>query len=235
MTPLAALGVFGGALEFLVERRGLLAEKALEHVLLSGGALLVALALALPLGVALGHLHRGSAVAINAANVGRALPSLAVLAIGLTFLGFGYANVLLALVVVAVPPILTNAYVAVDGVDPDAVEAARGMGMTPWQVVRRVELPLALPLLFAGIRTAAVFVVATATIAAIAGGGGLGEILFNQASYRLEGVVAASLVVSALAFAADGLVAAVQRLLTPRPLRAQRPSLELEVAAPRPA
>ena len=87
----------------------------------------------------------------------------------------------------AVPPILTNAYVAVDEVEPDAVEAARGMGMTPLQVLRRVELPLALPLLFAGIRTAAVFVVATATIAAIAGGGGLGEIIVNQASYGSRG------------------------------------------------
>ena len=91
---------------------------------------------------------------------------------------------LVALVVLGVPPILTNAYVAVDEVEPDAVEAARGMGMTPLQVLRRVELPLALPLLFAGIRTAAVFIVATATIAAIAGGGGLGEILVNQATLR---------------------------------------------------
>ncbi|HWG55714.1 MAG TPA: ABC transporter permease subunit [Gaiellaceae bacterium] len=231
----AALGVFGGALEFLVERHDLVLEKTVEHVLISGGAVAVAVALALPLGVVLGHLHRGSVFAINASNVGRALPSLAVIAIGLTFLGFGYANVVLALVVVAVPPILTNTYVAVDGVDADAVEAARGMGMTPWQVVRRVELPLALPLVFVGIRTAAVFVVATATVAAIAGGGGLGEILFNQASYRLEGVVAASIVVSALAFAADAAFGALQRLLTPRGLRTRAPALEPEVAAPRPA
>ena len=116
------------------------------------------------------------------ANIGRALPTLVVIAVGFIFLGIGFTNVMVALVILAVPPILTNAYVAVDQVDPDAVEAARGMGMTPWQVTRRVELPLALPLLFAGIRTAAVFVVATATIAAIAGGGGLGDIIVNQAS-----------------------------------------------------
>ena len=90
-----------------------------------------------------------------------------------------------------------------DAVDPDAVEAARGMGMSPLQIVTRVELPLALPLIFAGVRTAAVYVVATATIAAIAGGGGLGEIIVNQASYRLAGVVGAALCVSALAFAVD--------------------------------
>ena len=119
----------------------------------------------------------------------------------------------------AVPPILTNAYVAVDGVDHDAVEAARGMGMTAWQVIRRVELPLALPLLFAGIRTATVFVVATATIAAIAGGGGLGDIIVNQASYRLEGVVGAAICVSLLALAADALLGLLQRALTPPGLR----------------
>jgi osmoprotectant transport system permease protein len=96
------------------------------------------------------------------------------------------------------------------------------MGMTEWQIIRRVELPLATPLLFAGIRTAVVFVVASATIAAIAGGGGLGEIIVNQAEYRIEGVIAASLVVSALAFAADAVVAAVQRLVTPKPLRGRR-------------
>ncbi len=100
------------------------------------------------------------------------------------------------------PPILTNAYFAVDGVDRNVVEAARGMGMTGRQILLRIELPLALPLIFAGIRIAAVFVIATATIAAVAGGGGLGDIIVNQASYRLSGVVAASLCVSALAFAA---------------------------------
>lgn len=228
---IAALGTFGDALEFIVDRRELLLEKTWEHVLLSGAAMGVALLLAVPLGVWLGHLHRGSFVAINAANVGRALPSLAVIAIGLSVFGFGFTNVLVALVVLAVPPILTNAYVAVDEVEPDAVEAARGMGMTPFQILRRVELPLALPLLFAGIRTASVFVVASATIAAIAGGGGLGEILFNQASYRVEGLVGAAIVVSLLAFAADATFGLVQRLLTPRPLRGKVPALEPEVGA----
>jgi osmoprotectant transport system permease protein len=231
----AYAGPFGEALRFLVERRELLLEKTWEHLLLSGAAMGVAVALAVPLGVLLGHLHRGAFVAINAANAARALPSLAVIAIGLGTLGFGFANVLVALVVLAVPPILTNAYVGVDEVERDAVEAARGMGMTPWQVLRRVELPLALPLLFAGIRTASVYVVATATIAAIAGGGGLGEILFNQASYRTEGLVAAALVVSALAFAADAAFGLLQRLLTPPALRATAAQPELDVSAPRPA
>ena len=230
---IAGIGAFGDAFSFIVERRELLLEKTWEHLLLSGAALGVALLLAVPLGVWLGHRHRGSFIAINASNVGRALPSLAVIAIGLSVFGFGFTNVLVALVVLAVPPILTNAYVAVDEVEPDAVEAARGMGMTGGQVLRRVELPLALPLLFAGIRTAAVFVVASATIAAIAGGGGLGEILFNQASYRTEGLVGAAIVVSLLAFAADAALGGLQRALTPRGLRQKVPVFEPDVLVTR--
>ena len=223
------MSTFIDALQFIVERRELLLEKTWEHLVLSGAAIGVALLIAVPLGVVLGHLHRGSFIAINLSNVGRALPSLAVIAIGLGFLGFGFTNVLVALVVLAVPPILTNAYVAVDEVEQEAVEAARGMGMTPWQILRRIELPLALPLLFAGIRTAAVYVVASATLAAIAGGGGLGEILFNQASYRVEGLVGAAIVVSVLAFAADALFGGVQRLLTPRGLRKEVSAFEPDV------
>jgi osmoprotectant transport system permease protein len=226
---LAALDVFVNSLDFIVDRRELLLEKTWEHVLLSAAALAVSIGVAAPLGVVLGHLHRGSFVAVNIANVGRALPTLVVIAVGFTFLGLGFTNVMVALVVLAVPPILTNAYVAVDQVDPDAVEAARGMGMTPSQVLRRVEIPLALPLLFAGIRTAAVFVIATATIAAIAGGGGLGEILVNQAAYRVEGLVGAALCVSVLALAADAALGWVQRALTPQGLKDEIPAFEPDV------
>ncbi len=222
-------GVFGEAVEFVVDRHDLILEKTWDHLLLSGAAMGVALLVALPLGVWLGHVHRGSFVAVNVANVGRALPSLAVIAIGIAFLGVGFANVTLALVVLAVPPILTNGYVAVDGVEAEAVEAARGMGMTPWQILRRVELPLALPLIFAGIRTATVFVVATATIAAVAGGGGLGDIIVNQASYGLEGVVGAAMCVSLLALAADGALGLLQRAMTPEGLRSNAHALEPDV------
>jgi osmoprotectant transport system permease protein len=226
---LAGLGVFGGALEFIVDRHDLILEKTWEHVLLSAAALALSIAIAVPVGVLLGHRHRGSFLAVNLANIGRALPTLVVIAVGFTFLGLGFTNVMVALVILAVPPILTNAYVAVDEVDPDAVEAARGMGMTPLQVLRRVELPLAIPLLFVGIRTAAVFVVATATIAAIAGGGGLGEILVNQASYNTDGLVAAALCVSLLALAADAGLGLVQRALTPAGLKKESPAFEPDV------
>jgi osmoprotectant transport system permease protein len=226
---LAALDVFANSLDFMIDQRHLLLEKTWDHIVLSAAALAVSIAVAVPLGVVLGHLHRGSFVAVNVANVGRALPTLVVIAVGFIFLGIGFTTVMVALVILAVPPILTNAYVAVDEVDPDAVEAARGMGMTPWQVIRRVELPLALPLLFAGIRTAAVFVVATATIAAIAGGGGLGDIIVNQATYRSEGVVAAAICVSLLALGADAGLGLRQRVLTPRGLKQQLPAFEPDV------
>jgi osmoprotectant transport system permease protein len=226
---LAALDVFVNSFDFMVDQRHLLLEKTWDHLLLSGAALAVSICVAVPLGVVLGHLHRGSFVAVNVANVGRALPTLVVIAVGFTFLGLGFTNVMVALVVLAVPPILTNAYVAIDQVDPDAVEAARGMGMTPLQVLRRVEIPLGLPLLFAGIRTAVVFVIATATIAAIAGGGGLGDILANQAAYRVEGVVAAAIWVSVLALAADAAVGLVQRWVTPAGLKQDVPAFEPDV------
>jgi osmoprotectant transport system permease protein len=136
------------------------------------------------------------------------------IALGLTIFGFGFWNNAAALVVLAVPPILTNAYLAVDGVDRDVVEAARGMGLSERQVLTQVELPLGLPLVIAGIRIAAVFVIATATIAAVAGGGGLGEIIVNQASYGLAGVVGASLCVSALTLVAALGLALLRRALT---------------------
>jgi osmoprotectant transport system permease protein len=210
---------FGDAIEFLFDNTGLIWDKTVEHIWLSLASLGVAIVIAIPLGVWLGHLHRGSFVAINVSNVGRALPSLAVISIGLGILGVGFTNVVVALVILAAPVMLTNAYVAVDRVDQDAVRAARAMGMKPLQVLLRVELPLALPLMFAGIRTAAVYVVATAPLAALAGGGGLGDIIVNQPTYGIEGVVAGSLAIAALAFATEGVFALLQYAVTPRALR----------------
>ncbi len=180
----------------------------------------ISVVIAVPLGVWLGHIHRGSFLAINIGNIGRALPSLAVLAIGDAFLGLGLTVVELALVILAVPPIITNAYLGVDGVDRDLVDAARGMGMSEGEILRRVELPLALPLIFAGIRTAAVFVISTTTIAALAGfSGSLGDPIANETSYHFSGVLGAAICVAALALAVEGVLALVQRALTPRGLR----------------
>jgi osmoprotectant transport system permease protein len=213
------VNTFRGAIEFLFDNTGLIWDKTLEHIWLSAAAVGVALVIAIPLGVWLGHLHGGSFLAINVSNVGRALPSLAVISIGLGILGVGFLNVMVALVILAAPVMLTNAYVAVDQVDQDAVRAARAMGMRSLQTLLRVELPLALPLIFAGIRTAAVYVVATAPLAALAGGGGLGDIIVNQPTYGEEGVVAGSIAIAALAFATEGIFALLQYLVTPRGLR----------------
>jgi osmoprotectant transport system permease protein len=210
---------FREAIEFLFDNIGLIWDKTLEHIWLSGAAIGVAVVIAIPLGVWLGHRHRGSFLAINVSNVGRALPSLAVISIGLGILGVGFLNVMVALVILAAPVMLTNAYVAVDQVDQDAVRAARAMGMRSLQTLLRVELPLALPLIFAGMRTAAVYVVATAPLAALAGGGGLGDIIVNQPTYGEEGVVAGSIAIAALAFATEGIFALLQYAVTPRALR----------------
>jgi len=209
-------GTFVDAIRFMGNNLGLLLSKTAEHLELSAVALLIAIVVALPLGLWLGHRHRGFLFAASVANVGRALPSVVLIAFGLTILGVGFWNNTAALVVLAIPPILTNAYFGIDTIDRDVVEAARGMGFTERQILTRVELPLGLPFVVAGIRIAAIFVIATATIAAVAGGGGLGEIIVNQASYGLAGVVAASLWVSALAFLAAGLLALLLRYASPR-------------------
>ena len=224
------MDTFVDAIEFLGDNTGLIWDKTVEHLLLSGAAIGVAMVVAIPLGVWLGHLHRGSFIAINVSNVGRALPSLAVISIGLGLLGVGFLNVMVTLVILAAPVMLTNAYVAVNQVDKDAVQAARAMGMRPRQVLLGVELPLALPLTFAGIRTAAVYVVATATLAALAGGGGLGDIIVNQPTYGPEGVVAGSIAIAVLAFATEGFFALLQYLVTPRGLRKRGEEALLEPA-----
>jgi osmoprotectant transport system permease protein len=210
---------FLDAFSFFANNLALFREKTVAHLAISFAAVGVAIVISIPLGVWLGHLHRFSFLAINASNIGRALPSLAVISIGIGILGIGFVNVLVALVVLAGPVMLTNAYVAVDEVDRDAVEAARAMGMRPLQVLLRVELPLAMPLIFAGLRTATVYVVATATLATFAGGGGLGDIIVNEPTYGTAGVIAGSLTITVLAFAIDGLLALVQRAVTPYPLR----------------
>jgi osmoprotectant transport system permease protein len=193
----------------------------------------IALLISLPVGLWLGHIHRGSFVAINVGNIWRALPSLAVLAIGVAFLGLGLRNVELALVVLAVPPVITNAYVAIDGVDRDVVDAARGMGLSGWQILRKAELPLGVPLIFAGIRTAALFVVSTTTIAALTGySGSLGDIINNEASYHLSGVLGAAICIAALALLTDLLLALVQRLLTPRGVSLEKHPARPEAIGP---
>jgi osmoprotectant transport system permease protein len=203
--------LFIDTFQFMADNASLLLDKAVQTAELAFAALGVSILIALPLGLWLGHRHRGLFVALSVSSVGRALPSIALIGFFIAILGVGFWNLVVALVVLGVPPILTNAYFAVEGVDRDAVEAARGMGLTEAQILRRVELPLGLPLILAGIRIAAVFVIATATIAGIVGGGGLGDIIANQAAYGLDGVLAAALCVSALALLTAAALALAQR------------------------
>ena len=192
------------------------------HLELSGAALGIACVLAIPLGLWLGHRGRGGFLAINASNVGRAVPSLALIAFFVAWIGVGFTNLTLALVLLAIPPILTNTYVGVRQVDRDTVDSARGMGMTGPQIVRRVELPLALPLIFGGIRTSAVNVIATATIAPLAGVVTLGDPIINVNTYGDEGRLAAAIVVALLAVLTEVLLGTAQRAVTPRGLRVNR-------------
>jgi len=191
-----------------------------EHLSICGVSLLVALIVALPIGIALGHLRRGGIFAQNVANLGRAIPSLAILIIAVPFVGIGARPAELALTVLAIPPLLTNTYVGMIGIDADVRDAARGLGMTGWQTVRRAELPLAAPLILTGLRTAAFQVVATATLAALVASGGLGRFIIDGLAVRdnVE-VVCGSLLVVALAVSVEVLIAGLQRVLVAAPLR----------------
>ncbi|HET6876073.1 MAG TPA: ABC transporter permease [Jatrophihabitans sp.] len=211
-----------GAWNFITTHVNLVLSDLGTHLVLSAESVAIAIVLGVPLGVWLGHIHRFSFLAINISNLGRALPSLAILAILLPYTGVGQLDVVIALVILAFPPILTNSYVAVEQVDADTVDAARGNGLTPLQVLTKVELPLALPLIFAGIRTSAVFVVATATLAGIFGGGGLGDIINNRESYGLNGIIAASYILIVLAFLVQIAFLGLEWLVTPPGLRVSR-------------
>ena len=187
------------------------------HLELTLAALAVGVAVALPLGLVLGHRRRGSFLAITSSNVGRAVPSIALIALFVSFFprSSEFLNVTLALGVLAIPPILTNTYVAVREVGADAIDAARGMGMTGREIVTKVELPLALPLIFGGIKTSTVNVVATATIAPLVGVLTLGDPITAQSVYGREGLMGAAIIVALLAVAAEVGLSAVQRAVTP--------------------
>jgi osmoprotectant transport system permease protein len=192
-----------------------------QHVRISVLAVLIALVVALPVGIALGSSGRGGGGVVVLSNVSRAVPTLALLTLfAVSPIGFGAKATTIALAVFAVPPILTNTYVGFRGVDADVREAARGMGMSRGQVVRRVEFPLALPLVMTGVRTAAVQVVATASLAALVAGGGLGRIValgFGQQDYGQ--IIAGAFLIAALAILTELLLVLASWALTPGPRR----------------
>lgn len=209
-----------------------------EHVRMAGVATLAACVLALPVAVWLGHKRRFGTVAVNVSNVGRAIPSFAILVIATQEFGLleypimGSFTTFLALLALAIPPLVTNAYVAVAEVPDDLRDAAQGMGMSQLEVLRRVELPVAAPLLMAGVRTAAVQVVATTTIAAFVGADGLGRFIIDgRAINDPAEIFAGALLVALLSLATEGGLALVQSLVTPRGLRYAEVPTGAEAAA----
>jgi osmoprotectant transport system permease protein len=195
-----------------------------QHMVISIWSVVAACVIALPLGVLLGHFGRGGGVVVALSNMTRAIPTVALLTIfAVTSLGIGYRSVIPALAIFAIPPVLANAYLGVRTVDAEARDAARGMGMSGWQVLRRVELPLAVPYIAAGVRSAAVQVVATATLAALVAGGGLGTII--SAGFGLTialgggQILAGGFLVAVLALLVNGVLGIVVYYVTPSPLR----------------
>jgi osmoprotectant transport system permease protein len=195
-------------------------HRTFEHVLMSGASVLTAAVIALPVGIGIGHFGRGGILAINVSNIGRAVPSFAVLVIAVQLFGIGALPAFIALVVLAIPPMVTNSYIGMREVDPDVREAARGMGMRERALLLRVELPIALPLIMAGIRTSAVNVVATATLAALVAWGGLGRFIVDGLGLQdYPMLFAGAVMVAALSLMVEFALAGVQRLSTPAGLR----------------
>lgn len=204
-----------------------------QHIQISFIAVVVATVIALPIGMFSGHHRKGGFVTINLSNVGRALPALALLLFAvrqfgvgdppewMSTIGIGSIPAFLVLVALAIPPMVTNTYVGVSGVDDETRDAALGMGMSGGQLLRRVELPLATPLIMAGIRTSAVAVIATATLAALVGWGGLGRYIIDGSRVQdYQRLFAGALLVALLAITVELTLAVVQHFVVPKGLRA---------------
>jgi osmoprotectant transport system permease protein len=195
-----------------------------EHVVMSALVVVAALVFALPPSLALGHVRKFGALAVNLSNVGRAIPSFAVLVLSVQIVGIGAEPAFIALFVLAVPPLVTNAYVGIAGVDEEVRESARGMGMTGWQSLTRVELPVALPVILAGVRTAAVQVVATASLAALVAWGGLGRYIIDGLAQRdFVQVFAGAVLVAVLSIITELALALLQRLVVSAGLTHRHP------------
>jgi osmoprotectant transport system permease protein len=206
-------------------------HRLLEHVAMSGASVLTAALIALPIGIALGHYGRGGTLAINVSNIGRAVPSFALLVIAVELVGIGAGPAFIALVALAIPPMVTNSYVGMREVDADIREAARGMGMRPSALLRRVELPIALPFIMAGVRTSAVNVVATATLAALVAWGGLGRFIVDGLGQQdYPQLFAGAIMVAVLSLAVEFALAGLQHLAVPAGLRRSRSRKNEEVS-----
>lgn len=236
MIPLASVfDSFVGAFDFILHQREAVTgggrevggipyvwDFARTQLEVSAVAMGGALAVALPVGLVLGHIGKGETFAVGFGNAGRAVPEIVVLFLLAALIGIGLGNVAIALGILGLPPILTNTFVATRQVDRTAVQAGEAMGMRPWQVILRVELPLAAPTIMAGIRTAAINIYATATVASLVGLSTLGDLITGRNVYGDDGVVAGALLVALFAMLIEAVLAGVQWLVTPRGLKLQR-------------
>lgn len=229
--PLAG---FGGAFEFIFTQQtsnvtgghkvgGIdqVLELALAQIEVSVIALLVSMVVAIPIALYLGHKGTGEALAIGLGNAGRAVPELALIALVAAVVGVGLGTLTIALAVLGIPPILTNTFTGIRQVDRASVEAARGVGMTEFEVLRKVELPLAVPGIMSGIRTSSINIIATATIAPLAGVLTLGTFIINENVYGTNGVLAGAILVAIIALIFEFALAGLQRRLTSKGLRLQ--------------
>ena len=231
------MSFFGQVVQWFVDPAhwqgdGGIVHRTVEHVLMSGASVLTAAVIALPVGIAIGHYGRGGILAINVSNIGRAIPSFAVLVIAVEVFGIGALPAFIALVALAIPPMVTNSYIGMSEVDHDVREAARGMGMRERAVLLRVELPIALPLIMAGVRTSAVNVVATATLAALVAWGGLGRFIVDGLGLQdYPMLFAGAVMVAILSLIVEFSLAGLQRLATPAGLRLSKSIHKEEGAA----
>ncbi|HVQ59751.1 MAG TPA: ABC transporter permease [Solirubrobacterales bacterium] len=226
------LASFGGAIDFIFNPQtsnvtggkdvggfDQAVELILAQLQISLYAMALSLLVALPIGLYLGHRGKGELIAIGFGNAGRAIPELALIAFMAAAIGVGVLNLTIALAVLGIPPILTNAFVGVKQVDRSTVDAARGIGMTEFEILRKVEIPLAIPTIFTGIRGSTIAIVATATIAPLAGVESLGDFILNENVYGEDGVLAGAILVALLALTLEFTLAGIQRLLTSEGLR----------------
>jgi len=194
-----------------------LSTKLIEHVVLSGVSFGVVAALMVPVGVLISGAGRAVRIPVFLlANVGQAVPGIGILALLYVFLGLGQEPTIIALVAYGALPVLRNTVAGIQGIDPAAVEAASGMGMTRWQSMYRVQLPLASPLIFAGLRTSLVLIIGTATLGNFIGGGGLGDVIASGINISNRIILVGAVMVSTLALLADWALSLVERITVPR-------------------
>ncbi len=215
--------IFNNLLRFITDPSNDYAGHSLDYIKLCAAAIVLAIIIGIVVGVLVVRNPLASFVAINLSGLMRAIPVLAFLAAAYPFLGFGFLPALMALAILGIPPILLNTYTGIRGVDPAMIDAARGMGMTRWQIASRIQTPLVLPVVAAGVRTAAVQIVATATLAAIIGGGGYGEYIYlGLREFDTTQLLAGALPVTVLALLVELSLSWLQQVLTPTGLRVQQ-------------